>query len=239
VSTVYLYSDGCPGQNKNIDVVRYLFTLVRLGRFEHIQHHFPVRGHSFLPNDRDFGHTETKKKKVERVYVPDQWYDIMKSARKRNPFEVHKVVQEEVKDFGAHLMPYFKKSIRSGKKALRIQNSRVFDYSHSHSSLIWVKYGIEDEDWSKFDILKKNARDLTLPLGRKYTEPLPVKPAKISDVKTLVQKYVPAEFHEFYEILIGNEDVTSETEESESDYIHVHNHSFFYCCNHDGYVLFF
>jgi hypothetical protein len=52
-------------------------------------------------------------------------------------------------------------------------------------------------------------------LGRKYTEPLPVKPAKISDVKTLVQKYVPAEFHEFYEILIGNEDVTSETEESE------------------------
>ena len=57
VTTLYLYSDGCPGQN---NVVRYLFTLVWQGKFEHIQHHFPVRGHSFLPNDRDFGRTKTK-----------------------------------------------------------------------------------------------------------------------------------------------------------------------------------
>ena len=64
VTTLFLYSDGCPGQNKNINVVHYLFTLVKLGRFEHIQHHFPVRGHSFLPNDRDFGRTETKKSKI-------------------------------------------------------------------------------------------------------------------------------------------------------------------------------
>ena len=71
------------------------------------------------------------------MYVPDQWYDVMRSAQKRNPFEVHEVVQEEVKDFGTHLMPYFKKSIRSGKKALHIQNSFLTIPAH-----IQVKYGL-------------------------------------------------------------------------------------------------
>jgi hypothetical protein len=81
-------------KQKNINVVHYLFTLFKLGRFEHVQQHFPVRGHSFLPNDRDFGRTETRK--IERVYVQEQWYDVMKNARKRNQFEVHEVTQEEI-----------------------------------------------------------------------------------------------------------------------------------------------
>ena len=62
VTSLYLYSDGCPGQNKNSTVMQYFFTLVCTGRYKLIQHYFPVRGHSFLPNDRDFGRTEAKKK---------------------------------------------------------------------------------------------------------------------------------------------------------------------------------
>ena len=72
VTTLYLYSDGCGGQNKNANMMRFLFSLVRLGRFQHIRHHFPVRGHSFLPNDRDFGCTESKKRKEECVYTPEE-----------------------------------------------------------------------------------------------------------------------------------------------------------------------
>lgn len=136
----------------------------------------------------------------------------MKSARKWNPFEVHEVLQQEVKDFGSHLAP-----VKSGRKPLGIQNARIFDYSRSHSNQVWVKYGIEDEDWTKFDLLKKNAKDPTFPLDPKYIAPLPVKPAKVKEVQALVQKYVPTEFQAFYDILIRNEDVTSETEESETD----------------------
>ena len=42
VTTLYFYSDGCPGQNKNLNVVHYLFALVQLGKFHHLQHHFPI-----------------------------------------------------------------------------------------------------------------------------------------------------------------------------------------------------
>lgn len=55
VNTLYLYSDGCPGQNKNYHVMNYFFTLVLMEDFQKIVHTFPVHVHSFLPNDRDFG----------------------------------------------------------------------------------------------------------------------------------------------------------------------------------------
>ena len=118
VTTLYLYSNGCPGQNKNATVMQYLFSLACLGRFKLIQHHFPVRGHSFLPNDRDFGRTENKKKRQERVYTPKQWYEVIKSSKKRNPFTVTPVTQEMVKDYASESAPFFKKSVRSGKQPL-------------------------------------------------------------------------------------------------------------------------
>ena len=87
VTNLYLYSDGCSGQNKNANVMQYLFTLVSMGRFRCIQHSFPVTGHSFLPNDRDFGCTELWKRKNERVYTPKQWMDIIEIARVHKPFK--------------------------------------------------------------------------------------------------------------------------------------------------------
>lgn len=87
-TSLRLYSDGCGGQNKNSNVMHYLFTLVAIGRFEYIRHTFPVRGHSFLPNDRDFGQTEVNKQRNERIYTPIQWMEVIKQARQRKPFNV-------------------------------------------------------------------------------------------------------------------------------------------------------
>ena len=72
VTTLRLFSDGCGGQNKNMNVMRFLFCLVAQGRFQQIRHTFPVTGHSFLPNDRDFGRTEVEKRKNECIYTPSQ-----------------------------------------------------------------------------------------------------------------------------------------------------------------------
>ena len=71
-------------------------------------HVFPIRGHLFLPSDRDFAKTESKKKKVDRLYIPDHWIDVICSARKDKPFTVVPVSQELVYDFQSHLMSFFK-----------------------------------------------------------------------------------------------------------------------------------
>ena len=79
-----LYSDGCSGQNMKATVMHYL---VAVGRFQHIRHSFPVTGHSYLPNDRDFGRTELYKCRNECVYTPNEWMAIYEGARCRKPFQ--------------------------------------------------------------------------------------------------------------------------------------------------------
>ena len=52
-----LYSDSCFGQNKNVQVICFWNQRI-LERFDQIYHKFFFRGHTHLPNDRDFSHIE-------------------------------------------------------------------------------------------------------------------------------------------------------------------------------------
>ena len=101
----------------------------------------------------------------------------MRSARRRNPFNVTPVSQDMVKDYTSHFTPSFKKSIRSGKRPLSMQKARVFEYSETRASQVWVKYGGNDKQWAKFDLEKKGATP-TLPTEPKYSKLLPVKRQK-------------------------------------------------------------
>lgn len=77
-----LLSDGCPGQNKNYAMVHFLYTLVHsLDMFDCIKYIFPVRGHSFLPNDQDFALIEKKKRKRGIVELPEEWDELIRNAR--------------------------------------------------------------------------------------------------------------------------------------------------------------
>nr|CAI5846099.1 unnamed protein product [Callosobruchus analis] len=61
VSTVRLFCDGCPGQNRNSHIVHALYFWMRFNTPVHlteIQLIFPVRVHSFLPADRCFKRVE-------------------------------------------------------------------------------------------------------------------------------------------------------------------------------------
>ena len=37
-----------------------------------------------------------KKRKAERVYIPEQWHEVIKSARRKNPFTVTSVTQDVI-----------------------------------------------------------------------------------------------------------------------------------------------
>ena len=54
VEMLYLYSDGCGGQNKNYTIFWFLQSLVKLQYLKRIVHFYPICEHSFLPCDSDF-----------------------------------------------------------------------------------------------------------------------------------------------------------------------------------------
>jgi len=57
---IIAYSDMCAGKNRNIKVALMWLKIVKTleNNVEIIDHKFLISGHSFLPNDRDFGVVE-------------------------------------------------------------------------------------------------------------------------------------------------------------------------------------
>ena len=67
-----------------------------------------------------------------------------------------------------------------------------------------MKYS-PDGEWHKFNILKRGVTP-TLPLptsAQKYTGLVPIKENKVADLKKIVEKYVPAEFQSYYDIILS------------------------------------
>lgn len=80
---IIIYSDTCSGQNRNINVALTLMKLLtQETSVDIIDQKFMVPGHSYLPNDSDFGHIE-KAARNKIIYTPDDWYREILSARKK------------------------------------------------------------------------------------------------------------------------------------------------------------
>ena len=181
--------------------MHYLFTLVYTGKFSKITHTFPVRGHSYLPNDRDFGRTELKKRKQERIYTCEEWMEVIRKAMVRKPFDVVPCDNRVFLDWSGHLSPFFKKTVKDdSKRPLNILRARTIEYSNSHPTEVWVRRYEADGAWYKLSILKRYATpNLPEPANaKKYTAPVPLKDKKVIDLKKIVDKYVPPKYKGYY-----------------------------------------
>lgn len=94
-SHIIAYSDACGGQNRNYkQCLFWLKLLADMNNLQQIDHKFMVSGHSFLPNDRDFGQIEQYAKNRIK-YAPEDWYTIIEKCRSRKPFSVCKMKQTD------------------------------------------------------------------------------------------------------------------------------------------------
>ena len=183
---------------------------------EEILHTFPVRGHSFLPNDRDFALTEKKKRTVDTIYHPQGWMQLIQSAGRQQPFEVIAVNQEMVHHFkkcmGSALLTTFKDA---SKAKVAFQEVKMFHFSKFHKGEVWVKYSMsESEAWKTFPITKRGAY-LSIPTEPVSRTKLPIKASKVADLKKVAKKYVPAQYRDFYLSIEGNN--VAYNSESDSD----------------------
>ena len=135
---------------------------------------FPVTGHSFLPNDRDFGRTELNKRKNERVYSPQQWMNIIEKSRVHKPFQSVDCDQSMFLDYGRHFRSIFKKTIKDNIKFFGDEEgmcSGVCKFSE-----VWVGYTMdESEEWRKFSIVKRHDVPSLPTESQKYTSAIRVK----------------------------------------------------------------
>ena len=88
ITKIVLFADNCFSQNQNRYVIAYFHASVHNSKIEKVTINYPLPGHSRMPCDRDFGRIEKKKRKKDKVALPSEWVQLVKSTDESNPFNV-------------------------------------------------------------------------------------------------------------------------------------------------------
>lgn len=211
VKELHIFSDGCAGQNKNHTVIRFLLALASSGKFRKIFHYFPIRGHSFLPCDRDFGVVKRRIRKQDRVYLPEEYYELIEKSSAKSLFSIKKVNNENILDFKKWWPKYYKKTILSidsyGKKhkdektSFQISHYNEFEYDYRRPGIVKVRPFIDGLIFYEFALGKPAGVCPALPTETAYTGKIPINYKKMDNLKKLVQ-YVPDDKKHFYDELV-------------------------------------
>ena len=220
------YSDSCFGQNKNTLMICLWTWLVFHGMFTRIDHKFLVRGHTYLPCDRDFAQIE-KKKGSEVVYLPDDWEKIIKSARIADPFLIQKMEKEKFLDFASLPKNFTLRKKDSLGNPVLFSTASWLNFgvgeergkTISHPGEYWMRKTFSaEEPWQKVCILKGRKKlpppiDTEFPV--KYPDGHPINPKKANDLKSMIP-FLPPTSREFYTSLQDHV-VASSDEDDDSD----------------------
>lgn len=202
------WSDSCGGQNRNFMMVCFFLWL--LHRYENIKsllHRFPEVGHSFLPNDRDFGDIEKAKKKKEAIYSVNQYVHLMENASKKKP----KAIMMKEKDFVdfAEVVNFSNLSSPVDTDGNKFTWLKIHEFRYEQGLFGFMfKYEITDQEYRtcflgrpsnkskrpEAPVYKKKFQIL-YPHGRKLKAP------KAMDMATLMQ-FVPPVHQGYYKSII-------------------------------------
>lgn len=191
-----LISDSCSGQNKNYVMLHFLYILVHCFKlFTKITYLFPVRGHSYLPNDQDFALVAAKKKKLPSVELPSGWDEAIISARQKpSSFIVHKVVPTDIKNVKEATDPFF---TRRPYPPVQIKTVRMIAI-HSNSTNVRLRDTYHGP-WRDSKVISKKVLPTEIDLRPLYTSKLEINPAKVRDLLSLLPLLSDYNSRQFYE----------------------------------------
>lgn len=208
---IILYSDACPGQNRNIKITIMIKKILESwphSELQSIEQRFFFSGHSYNSCDRCFGTIEKQKRITEMIYVPEHWANIIAQAKKNEPkFTVVEMVKD---DFLS--CKEIEKIITNRKKSINNEKinwmtfQKIINIRNSPFDLIFEKYSSEQPAQQIQVYLRKrgkNSESITFsnaeftPL---YEKSRPIARKKYDDLLKLIE-YIPSQFHTFFTTL--------------------------------------
>lgn len=230
--TVSMYSDSCGGENRNsIFSIMCLHTVQESDHLQAIEHTYFEPGHSEMEADSMHSTIHRASKHAE-IQVPQDWGNVMRLARRSNPYKIIQMSYDQFKDWKAYgKMQGWNnfKTNTAGEKVKWLQ-IRKMRYEKKSIGIIKYKYTL-NEEYKEIAICgtRKSKRKTSLEVDHDvpccYMEPLRISKAKKDDLLSLCKSnIIRREFHSFYEDLLTDNDIKGErldcpdaSEESESE----------------------
>ena len=203
------YSDSCGGQNRNYKMaLRWMYIINTCENIEEIDHKLLVSGHSFLPNDQDFGLIEKAKKKTNQIYVPAQWQGIVRHAKRKQPiFNVRPMTSDDFFSTSILEKTTVNRKLNTDTEKVEWLKIQWMQFRKSDKVNMFYKYSCDtDAVFSKVDfsinrVKRGRARCVDMQrcseLQTLYPKGRKLKKAKIADLMSLL-KYIPPVHHQFY-----------------------------------------
>lgn len=212
---IIMYSDCCTGQNRNIKLSLLLQKLVQDPEMPtcSIDHKFMVSGHSYLPNDADFGVIESKARKKQFIYGPRDWFDLVAAAKKTNPFPVTVMNREEFLSTKKLEDSICNRKTNTEGAKVNWLNIKWLRYCKNKPNSIFYKETLQDDfPFYEIDIKKPTSKGRPPNLYNIIQDPLysqrrPVKAVKKKHMFDLLP-YIPPTYHPYFRSLPSLNDRT-------------------------------
>jgi len=149
------------------------------------------------------------------IFSLHEWINVLKSARRHNPYKVELLEHTDFVDLKAlakRLVTNRNKSENGSVNWLKIRALRV---EKAHPDKIFFKTDFSEPN---FDVLKQRKSKTQLKLKPAYSHQLPISKAKYNDLMNMIkEKIIPSQYTEFYSSLPADKDVVDCVPEQSDD----------------------
>jgi hypothetical protein len=198
ITELHIFSDACGGQNCN-NTCSISACIGVTCHFHAIHQYFPVRGHSFLQCDGNFVTAKRKIRKIDRIYTPEDYNELIQTAREVG-YSVTKVTSEHTELVNYFYRNWWPKFLKQQRRALTNLCSLLsLRYWHlQYSSATKGSEYIDGVIKTTFLLQKPNLLDkITLSTENAYTWKIPINERKLQEVKKV--NYMPTEKRDIFE----------------------------------------
>ncbi|KAJ0174387.1 hypothetical protein K1T71_010533 [Dendrolimus kikuchii] len=196
-----LYSDCCPGQNRNsvlVAMLNYIITSPDNDNIRVIDYKFLEPGHTYMECD-NMHSTIERASEYAKIYTPDDWQNVIRLARKDNPYKVKVMEHTDFLDFKAlrsTIIPNTMKAIDG--TVLKWANVRWlrFDKDIPHSFFFKFNYWEEFKEVKLKEKVTRSERNSHI--TKLYPGQILIKQVKHIDLMALCQDGTTPKNHHYY-----------------------------------------
>ena len=205
---IHTFSDCCGGQNRNKNIISFFIFICENTHIKSWSHTFMESGHSFLPNDTDFGKIEKAKNCSTGLYSPEQWISLIENAS-------YQVIPMKGKFLGVNnLQSYlnFRALDNFGKKLSWLSLKKIQIRKDSPLTMKFKYTNDLDEQYRTINLRRRKQKSLkSIKLPTLYNDPIKISLEKYKDLQSLLQ-YIPPIHHSFYKNLAHKKTKSKEKE---------------------------
>lgn len=228
VTSISLYCDSCPGQNKNRQIITMIFLFIQkqAKHINEIKLTFLLPGHTYMPVDSVHATIERFVKK-RTIWTPSEWVTLISNARiNPKPYEVVVLTYKDFRDWKKEALKYFPtQGVKTKEQTnFKITESNILIFSKSSPEIKYLQFQTPSPSYT-LDFCRTRNQVKCL---EKFNEPdilysskLAISGPKRKDLESLLKrKFIPERYIEEYEDIIKNtfgekEDELAETDEED------------------------